>query len=83
MRRFCSSRYFSFAFGKGSGTNPLGLSGTKKLHMENDRDFLFEDYDRPTYERYNGTYAQDVAGFSDQDIDDAFDGEPEAYWNID
>ena len=53
------------------------------MHMENDRDFLFEDYDRPTYERYNGTYAQDVAGFSDQDIDDAFDGEPEAYWNID
>lgn len=36
-----------------------------------------------TYERYNGSYAQDVEGWSDQDIDDVFDGDPEAYWNID
>ena len=47
-------------------------------------DYDFDEFnDGPTYERYNGTYAQDVAGLSDQDIDDAFDGEPEAYWNID
>jgi hypothetical protein len=47
-------------------------------------DNCFDEFnDGPTFERYNGTYAQDVAGFSDQDIDDAFDGEPEAYWNID
>lgn len=48
-----------------------------------------EDYDEPdyyeerTYECYNGSYAQDVEGWSDQDIDDVFDGDPEAYWNID
>ena len=36
-----------------------------------------------TYERYNGSYAQDVEGWSDQDIDDVFDGDPDAYWNID
>ena len=41
------------------------------------------DYRESTYEEYNGTYAQDVMGYSDQDIDDAFDGDPEAYWNID
>lgn len=35
------------------------------------------------YGEYAGTYAQDVAGFSDDVIDDAFDGEPDAYWNID
>ena len=36
-----------------------------------------------TYERYNGSYAQEVEGWSDQDIDDVFDGDPDAYWNID
>lgn len=35
------------------------------------------------YGEYAGTYAQDVAGYSDDVINDAFDGEPEAYWNID
>ena len=46
-----------------------------------------EDYDyfeeEKTYENYNGSYAQDVEGWSDQDIDDVFDGYPDAYWNID
>ena len=45
-------------------------------------DFYAEDDER-TYENYNGSYAQDVEGWSDQDIDDAFDGDPDAYWNID
>ena len=31
----------------------------------------------------NGTYVQDVEGWSDQMINDALDGEPDAYWNID
>ena len=39
--------------------------------------------ERHTYGRYNGSYAQDVEGWSDQDIDDVFDGNPDAYWNID
>lgn len=52
-------------------------------------EFYEEEYDDPfyedktTYERYNGTYVQDVEGWSDQEIDDAFGGEPDAYWNID
>lgn len=45
------------------------------------------DYDdwgeMPTYNRYNGTYAQDEMGYSDDDIDTIFDGDPSAYWNID
>lgn len=42
------------------------------------------DYkERPTYERYNGSYAQDEMGYSDDDIDTIFDGDPSAYWNID
>lgn len=36
-----------------------------------------------TFCRYNGSWAQDVEGYSDDDIDTIFDGDPNAYWNID
>jgi hypothetical protein len=36
-----------------------------------------------SYGKYEGTYVQDVAGYSDNVIDDAFDGDSDAYWNID
>jgi hypothetical protein len=39
--------------------------------------------DRPTYNDYNGTYVQDIEGWSDQLIHDILGGEPDAYWNID
>ena len=41
-----------------------------------------EDYGTH-YGEFAGTYAQDVVGYSDDEIYDAFDGEPDAYWNID
>ena len=42
------------------------------------------EYDNEdTYEKYNGSYAQDEMGYSDDDIDTIFDGDPSAYWNID
>lgn len=41
------------------------------------------DYEDSYYGRYAGSYAQDVEGWSDDDIDDVFDGDPDAYWNID
>lgn len=40
-------------------------------------------YENETYELYNGSYAQDEMGYSDDDIDTIFDGDPLAYWNID
>ena len=40
-------------------------------------------YEEDTYERYNGSYAQDEMGYSDDDIDTIFDGDPSVYWNID
>lgn len=40
-------------------------------------------YEEETYERYRGSYAQDIEGWSDEAIDDVFDGDPDAYWNID
>lgn len=49
----------------------------------------YEDYSsgydpyEQSYDEYAGSYAQDVEGYSDQEIDDIFDGDPDAYWNID
>lgn len=45
-------------------------------------DYSCDDYGT-SYGEYEGTYAQDVAGYSDEVINDAFDGDPDAYWNID
>ena len=39
--------------------------------------------DESHFEEFTGSYAQDVMGYSDEIINDAFDGDPEAYWNID
>lgn len=36
-----------------------------------------------SYGKYSGSYAQDEMGYSDDDIDTIFDGDPSAYWNID
>ena len=41
-----------------------------------------EDYGTH-FGEYAGTYAQDVADYSDDVINVAFDGDPDAYWNID
>ncbi len=42
----------------------------------------FSDYSHH-YGEYAGSYAQDVMEYSDEMINDAFDGDPDAYWNID
>ena len=42
-----------------------------------------ENVEEPTYERYSGSSTQDEMGYSDDDIDTIFDGDPLAYWNID
>ncbi len=52
-----------------------------KNHGRSDDDWL-DDYGSH-YGEYSGTYAQDVAGLSDDVINDAFEGDPDAYWNID
>lgn len=51
---------------------------------EEDEDDYPENNDNfSDYGRYAGTYAQDVVGWTDEMIDDALDGDPDAYWNID
>jgi hypothetical protein len=52
-------------------------------YQEND-DARWEEEDYGShYGKYAGSYAQDVEGYSDDVIDDAFEGDPDAYWNID
>lgn len=56
----------------------------RSFHLEHepyDEDH-WDDYGR-SYGKYSGSYAQDVMGYSDDVIDDAFEGDPDAYWNID
>jgi len=48
---------------------------------------LFQDNNHNNYIEYNGdysgTYAHDVMGYTDDEIDTIFEGDPDAYWNID
>lgn len=59
----------------------------RNIYDDEDDEEYFDDYsydqDEQTYDRYNGSYAQDEMGYSDDDIDTIFDGDPLAYWNID
>ncbi len=51
------------------------------LESDDDDD---DDYsEHGSFGRYGGSYAQDEMGYSDDDIDIIFDGDPSAYWNID
>ncbi len=51
---------------------------------DNDDYFEYVDYrEERTYNKYGGSWAQDVEGYSDDEIDTIFDGDPTAYWNID
>lgn len=51
--------------------------------MEDEYHDDYEDNYGTHYGDYAGTYAQDVVGYSDDAINDAFDGESDTYWNID
>lgn len=43
---------------------------------------VFDAYE-DDYDEYAGSCAHDVMGYSDDEINDAVDGEPDAYRNID
>ena len=65
----------------------LRIAEFEDLEDENYEEFddhgFYDDSESPTYGRYAGSYAQDDMGYSDDDIDTIFDGDPDAYWNID
>ena len=62
--------------------------GNKKVYPKevndksNRNDYQDDDYGTH-YGEFAGSYAQDVMGYSDDVINDAFEGDPDAYWNID
>ena len=56
---------------------------SKDEDLDEEYDDNYESDYGTHYGEYAGTYAQDVAGYSDDVINDAFDGNPDAYWNID
>lgn len=64
--------------------NPnLPRRGVKNYGRRKECDFdPYDDYGTH-YGEYAGSYAQDVMRYSDDVINDAFDGDPDAYWNID
>ena len=45
-----------------------------------DKEMYEDEY---TESEFEGTYVHDEEGWSDDDIYDVLDGEPDAYWNID
>ena len=65
----------------------VGVLDEEYEENDNGRDHEHEEWrsyeEIHTYERYAGSYAQDEMGYSDDEIDTIFDGDPDAYWNID
>lgn len=71
----------------------MNFTEVKKCYMESEKYQYQQNYHEQEYElgyrenqsygRYSGSYAQDQAGFSDEDIDIIFEGDPDMYWNID
>ena len=59
------------------------LSLLPKTNEEDEPIYDFDDDYDYHYGEYAGSYAQDVMRYSDETIGDAFDGDPDAYWNID
>lgn len=59
----------------------LGKDKTQEKDNHSDK-YDVNDYGTK-FGEYAGSYTQDVEGHSDDVIDDAFDGDPDAYWNID
>lgn len=52
------------------------------FHNSLNKNTIYSGRER-TYNEYNGSEAQDVEGYDDETISDAFEGDPDAYWNID
>lgn len=93
----CNHRYISPFYGEYEEKNFKYIKGRIKLENPDAYNEYFGDkYVNETrripraipeysshYGEYAGSYSQDVMGFDDDTINDAFDGDPEAYWNID
>lgn len=59
------------------------LSRFRCVEENHDRGNRKTSYSDEFISPYAGSYASGIAGYSDEVIDEAFDGDPEVYWNID
>jgi len=76
--------YYSYKYvldDEAIGKNIAKLEGYRNVRQ--DAKTTVEDNFKSTFEKYTNSYVQSTEGWSDQEIDDAFGGEPDAYWNID
>lgn len=80
--RFYGKSFSTIKYYEGNEEHTISYKDLNPLLYDSRIDCRREDYGTH-YGEYAGTYAQDVAGYSDDVIGDAFDGEPDAYWNID
>lgn len=79
MKRY-SSRFFLSSEAK----SEIAKKEAKEERQASAHSDSYNSYENEwTYSKYRGSYAQDEMGFSDQTIDDAFEGDPDNYWNID
>lgn len=64
----------------------LKINASKTTLNDDDGSFFKPVYkagEVRSFENYSNSYAQGVEDWSDEEIDNAFGGEPDAYWNID
>lgn len=84
--KFYGKNRFSTRVEKGESSSMVYFQSFNPLLQESHScsDNETNDYDNTRhYDEFVGSYAQDVMGYSDEDIYDAFDGDADAYWNID
>ena len=83
---FMGSKVYGVPYLYDWNKNPKLLEENKRrINIKESEKWNCQQQTTPSFheDEYAGTYAHDVAGFSDEEIDDIFDGEPDAYWNID
>lgn len=54
-----------------------------EVENENWCDYEESYEDARHYEEFQDCYAQEVEGYSDEEINEVFEGDPDMYWNID
>lgn len=86
---FGKSRYTTKAIKGGQeydiSLNDLSDKAPKAPWLRRRHREVEDDYDSygGHYGEFAGSYAQDVMGYDDDTINDAFEGDPDCYWNID
>jgi hypothetical protein len=81
-RPFFSEQKYSFSL-ETLMINEKNRIEANKPNSRNVRFKLDVNEDTDTFTSFANSYAQDVEGYSDQEINEIFGGERDAYWNID